>query len=68
VLKFLVDECLSLDLVEVARSRGFPESSHVGSQRLSHGALLAEWRSALRPTFLQCTSRRSARRRGEAAW
>lgn len=27
--KFLVDECLSLDLVEVARSRGFPESSHV---------------------------------------
>jgi hypothetical protein len=29
VLKFLVDECLSLDLVEVARSRGYPESSHV---------------------------------------
>lgn len=27
--KFLVDECLSLDLVEVARSRGFAESSHV---------------------------------------
>ena len=27
--KFLVDECLSLDLVEVAKSRGFPESSHV---------------------------------------
>lgn len=27
--KFLVDECLSLDLVEVARSRGFSESSHV---------------------------------------
>lgn len=29
MLKFLIDECLSLDLVEVARSRGFPESSHV---------------------------------------
>jgi hypothetical protein len=28
-VKFLIDECLSLDLVEVARSRGFVESSHV---------------------------------------
>lgn len=27
--KFLVDECLSLDLVAVARNRRFPESSHV---------------------------------------
>lgn len=27
--EFLVDECLSLELVEVARSRGFPESSHI---------------------------------------
>jgi hypothetical protein len=29
VLNFLIDECLSLDLVEVARDRGFSESSHV---------------------------------------
>lgn len=29
MLKFLIDECLSLDLVEVARGRGFTESSHV---------------------------------------
>jgi hypothetical protein len=29
VVKFLIDECLSLDLVEVARVRGFVESSHV---------------------------------------
>jgi hypothetical protein len=29
VLKFLIDECLSLDLVEVAINSGFPESSHV---------------------------------------
>jgi hypothetical protein len=29
VLKFLIDECLSLDLVEVAQARGFPSSSHV---------------------------------------
>jgi hypothetical protein len=29
VLKFLIDECLTLDLVEVAKERGFPESSHV---------------------------------------
>lgn len=29
MLKFLIDECLSLDLVEVARGRGFPASSHV---------------------------------------
>ncbi len=29
MLKFLIDECLSVDLVEVARDRGFPESSHV---------------------------------------
>jgi hypothetical protein len=29
VLKFLIDECLTLELVEVARERGFPESSHV---------------------------------------
>jgi hypothetical protein len=29
VLKFLIDECLTLDLVEVARQRGFPQSSHV---------------------------------------
>jgi hypothetical protein len=28
-VKFLIDECLSLDLMEVARSRGFAESSHV---------------------------------------
>jgi len=28
-VKFLIDECLSLDLVEVAHSRGFVESSHV---------------------------------------
>ena len=29
MLKFLIDECLSLDLVEVARDRGFAQSSHV---------------------------------------
>jgi hypothetical protein len=29
VAKFLIDECLSLDLVEVAINAGFPESSHV---------------------------------------
>jgi predicted nuclease of predicted toxin-antitoxin system len=29
VPKFLIDECLSLDLVEIARNRGFVESSHV---------------------------------------
>ena len=29
MLKFLIDECLSLDLVEVARHRGFTQSSHV---------------------------------------
>ena len=29
MLKFPIDECLSLDLVEVARDRGFPESNHV---------------------------------------
>jgi hypothetical protein len=29
VLKFLIDECLSLDLVGVARDRGFTQSSHV---------------------------------------
>jgi|SRR5271170_6849909 len=28
-MKFLIDECLSLDLVEVAINAGFPESSHV---------------------------------------
>jgi hypothetical protein len=28
-VKFLIDECLSLDLVAVAHRRGFPESSHV---------------------------------------
>ena len=28
-MKFLIDECLSLDLVKVARGRGFVESSHV---------------------------------------
>jgi hypothetical protein len=28
-VKFLIDECLSLDLVEVARGRGFVESSQV---------------------------------------
>ena len=28
-MKFLIDECLSLDLVEVAINFGFPESSHV---------------------------------------
>jgi hypothetical protein len=28
-VKFLIDECLSLDLVEVAQGRGFGESSHV---------------------------------------
>jgi hypothetical protein len=26
-MKFLIDECLSLDLVEVARGRGFVETS-----------------------------------------
>jgi len=29
VVKFLIDECLSLDLVAVAQARGFVESSHV---------------------------------------
>src|SRR5258707_13486038 len=29
VVKFLIDECLSLDLVAVACDRGFVESSHV---------------------------------------
>lgn len=29
MVKFLIDECLSLDLVTVARDRGFVESSHV---------------------------------------
>jgi hypothetical protein len=29
VVKFLIDECLSLDLVAVACNRGFVESSHV---------------------------------------
>jgi hypothetical protein len=29
VPKFLIDECLSLDLVELARDRGLPESNHV---------------------------------------
>jgi hypothetical protein len=29
VVKFLIDECLSLDLVAVAHNRGFVESSHV---------------------------------------
>jgi len=29
VVKFLIDECLNLDLVAVARDRGFVESSHV---------------------------------------
>ncbi len=29
MLKFLIDECLSLNLVEVARDRGFTQSSHV---------------------------------------
>jgi hypothetical protein len=29
VAKFLIDECLSLDLVEVAINAGFPASSHV---------------------------------------
>jgi hypothetical protein len=29
VVKFLIDECLSLDLVGVACDRGFVESSHV---------------------------------------
>lgn len=28
-MKFLIDECLSLDLVEVAINAGFPEGSHV---------------------------------------
>ena len=28
-MKFLIDECLSLDLVEIARSRGFGSSTHV---------------------------------------
>lgn len=28
-MKFLIDECLSLDLVAVAQRRGFGESSHV---------------------------------------
>ena len=29
MLKSLIDECLSLDLVDVARDRGFTQSSHV---------------------------------------
>jgi hypothetical protein len=29
VVKFLIDECLSLDLVDIARNRGFTQSSHV---------------------------------------
>ncbi len=29
MLKFLIDECLSLDLVELAGGRGFTQSSHV---------------------------------------
>jgi hypothetical protein len=29
VLKFLIDECLTLELVEIARLRGFTESSHI---------------------------------------
>lgn len=28
-MKFLIDECLSPDLVAVARDRGFPQSTHV---------------------------------------
>lgn len=28
-MKFLVDECLSPELVELARTRGYPESTHV---------------------------------------
>ncbi|MGH9435926.1 MAG: DUF5615 family PIN-like protein, partial [Terriglobia bacterium] len=28
-MKFLIDECLSPDLAEAARQRGFAESSHV---------------------------------------
>ncbi len=28
-MKFLIDECLSPDLVEIARDRGFPSSTHV---------------------------------------
>lgn len=28
-MKFLVDECLSPDLVAIARDRGFPQSTHV---------------------------------------
>ena len=28
-LKFLIDECLSLDLLELAKQRGFTQSSHV---------------------------------------
>ena len=29
MVKFLIDECLSLDLAVMSRERGFPESSHV---------------------------------------
>jgi hypothetical protein len=29
IVKFLIDECLSLNLVDVARDRGFTQSSHV---------------------------------------
>ncbi len=29
MVKFLIDECLSLDLVDLARDRGFTQSSHV---------------------------------------
>lgn len=29
MVKFLIDECLSLDLVAIARDHGFVESSHV---------------------------------------
>jgi hypothetical protein len=35
VVKFLIDECLSLDLVGVACDRGFVESSHVTAARVN---------------------------------
>ena len=55
-MKFLIDECLSLDLVEVARGRGFGESSHVvwtgkagwKDWQLKHFILEGDWTLATR--------------------
>jgi hypothetical protein len=43
-VKFLIDECLSLGLVRIARERGFGESMHVtylGLTGQDDGAVLA---------------------------